>query len=249
MADSLQIIDLAESGQVQLSYIDTNGRVETAPAVDFSLPLTESESDEIRWYLSEYPENTFGEAVERAQNVAVGLKDLGHLLFQSVFGSGNEARSLAEKAAETDEPLLSIISARPEFLGLPWELLNNGGDAYLVSRLAGISRRTSSEPLESFTGKLPTNQLNVLLLLPPSSERTGSIASEALTALESLPVSAELDCLRPSTEANFIEHLSNQQVHYHLVHLDGFTIDSKGIHMEDGSGGVQTIGPAALAQL
>ena len=49
MADSLQIVDLAESGQVQLSYIDTNGRAETAPAVDFSLPLTESESDEIRW--------------------------------------------------------------------------------------------------------------------------------------------------------------------------------------------------------
>ena len=248
MADSLQIVDLAESGQVQLSYIDTNGRAETAPAVDFSLPLTESESDEIRWYLTEYPKNTFGEAVERAQKVEVGLKDLGQLLFQSVFGSGNEARSLAEKASETEPPLLSVISTRPEFLGLPWELLNNGGDAYLASRLTGISRRTSPEPLESFSGKLPTDQLNVLLLLPPSTEGTGSIASEALTALESLPVSAELDCLRPSTEANFIEHLSNQRAHYHLVHLDGFTIDSRGIHMEDGSGGVQTVAAAALAQ-
>ena len=248
MADLLQIVDLAESGQIQLSYIGSNGQTESAPAVDFSLPLTESEASEIRWYFSEYPENTFGEAAERAQKVEAGLKDLGMLLFQAVFSSSNEAGSLTEKASGTEPPLLSIVSTRPEFLALPWELLNNGGEAYLVSQLSGLSRRVSPEPLESFSGSLPTDQLNVLLILPPSAEGTGSIAAEALAALESLSVSAELDCLRPSTEANLQVHMSEQQTHYHLVHLDGFTIDSHGICMEDGSGGTQTVAAAALAQ-
>ena len=248
MADLLQIVDLAESGQVQVSYISGDGQTETAPAVDFSLPLTESESAEIRWYLSEYPEDTFGEAAERAQKVEAGLKDLGLLLFQAIFGSGDEARSLGEKASGTEPPLLSIVSGRPEFLGLPWELMTNGGDAYLASQVAGISRRLSPGPLGDLSGQSPTDQLNVLLLLPPSAEGTGSIATEALAALESLPVSAELDCLRPSTEANLKDHLSGQEARYHLVHLDGFTIDGQGIRMEDGSGGVQTVDAAALAQ-
>nr|MCS5654635.1 hypothetical protein [Dehalococcoidia bacterium] len=78
MADLLQIMDLADSSQVQLSYISDTGDA-TAPPADFSLPLTDSESAEIRWYLSEYPENTFGEAKTRAAKVESGLKDLGLL--------------------------------------------------------------------------------------------------------------------------------------------------------------------------
>ena len=247
MADLLQIIDLAESDQVQLSYTSDSGQTETAPPVEFSPPLTESESAEIRWYINDYPENTFGESSERARRVETGLKDIGMLLFRVVFGSNDEARALAEKAFGTEPPLLAIVSTRPEFLGLPWELLNNGGDTYLASQLDGISRRVSSGLLESFSGKLPTDQLNVLMLLPPSSDGTGSIASEALTALESLPISAELDCLRPSTESSLRDHLSNRHAHYHLTHLDGFTIDSQGIHMEDGTGGYQAISADLLA--
>ena len=247
MAHLLQIVDLADSGQVQLSISTGPGQVETAPAVDFTLPLTESESEEIRWYHSEYPQNTFGEAAERAQKVEAGLKALGLLLFQAVFGSGDETQALLERASGSEQPILSIVSSRPEFLGLPWELMNNGGDSYLVSQVAGISRRVSSDALDDFSVELPTDQLNVLLLLPPTME-DGSIATEVLTALESLPVSAELDCLRPSAEADLKERLSSQPGHYHLVHLDGFTIDAQGICMEDGAGGVTITNAATLGQ-
>ena len=246
MADLLHIVDLADSSQVQLSYTSGSG-VETAPPADFNFPLTDSELAAMRWYLSEYPENTFGEAKTRAETVESGLKDLGRLLYTAVFGSSDEARSLLEKATTTEGTQLSLVSSRPEFLGLPWELLNSGGEAYLVSELAGVSRRLSTEPLGDFSGQLPTGQLNVLLLLPPSGEGSGSIATEALTALESLPVSAELDCLRPSSEAKLQEQLASMPEHYHLVHFDGFTIDGQGICMEDGSGGVASIDAATLA--
>ena len=246
MADLLQIMDLADSGQVQLSY-NSGFSIETSPPADFTFPLTDSELAEMRWYLREYPENTFGEAKTRAETVESGLKDLGRLLYEAVFGSSDEARSLLERANQAEQTQLSIISGRAEFLGLPWELLNSGGDAYLVSELTGVSRLPPSEPLEDFSGQLPTDQLNVLLLLPPSGEGSGSIATEALTALESLTVPAELDCLRPSSEANLQEQLAGNVGHYHLVHFDGFTIDSQGICMEDGSGGVASVDAAALA--
>ena len=193
MPDILQIVDLADSGQVQLSYISGTGEA-TAPPANLPLPLTGSELAEIRWYFTEYPENTFGEAKTRAETVEAGLKDLGRLLFEAVFGSNEEARSLLVRAVESEQAQLSIVSTRTGFLGLPWELLN-GGDGYLTSQLAGVSRRLSTTPLEAFSGQMPTDQLNVLLLLPPTGEGSGSIATEALTALESLPVEAVLDCL------------------------------------------------------
>ena len=46
MADLLQIVDLADSNQLQLSIFTGTGDVETAPPVDFPLPLTESELSE-----------------------------------------------------------------------------------------------------------------------------------------------------------------------------------------------------------
>ena len=246
MAYLLQIVDLADSGQVQLSYISGTEDV-TAPPANFSFPLTDSELAEMRWYLSEYPENTFGEAKTRAETVESGLKDLGRLLYEAVFGCSDEARSLLETASQAEQTQLSIVSSRSEFLGLPWELLNDGGEVYLVSTIAGVSRRLSSEPLEDFSGQLPTDQLNVLLLLPPTGEGSGSIATEALTALESLSVSAELDCLRPSSKADLQEQLARKPRHYHLAHFDGFTIDSQGICMEDGSSGAASIDAPTLA--
>ena len=155
MADLLQIVDLADSAQVQISYISGTSEPETAPPANFSLPLSDPESAEIRWYFNEYPEDTFGEASARAAKVETGLKDLGLLLFQAVFGASDEAKSLLEKAGQNEQPLLSIVSTRPEFLGLPWELLNNGGETYLTSQLAGVSRRLSSEPQQDFSGRCP----------------------------------------------------------------------------------------------
>ncbi|MDA1127849.1 MAG: tetratricopeptide repeat protein [Chloroflexi bacterium] len=250
MADSLQIVDLAESGQVQVSLSTGHDQPETASPSNFSLPLTHQELAEVHWYFTEYPENTFGEAKTRAETVEAGFKDLGQLLYQAVFQSSDEAKSLLAKATGSDAAELSVVSTRPEFLSLPWELLNHGDDGYLVSQMAGVSRRLTDAPLAAFTGQMPTDQLNVLLVLPPAGDPSaegGSIATEALTALESLPVEVSLDCLRPSSEAGLKDRLAANSGHYHLVHLDGFAIDAQGILMEDGSGGASSVEAAELA--
>ena len=252
MADLLQIVDLADSGQVQVSCLrvaDQSGHgQDSAPPADFPFPLTDAELAEIRWYFTDYPENTFGDAKSRAEKVETGLRDLGRLLHEAVFASSDEARSLFDKAIGTEGVQLAIVSSRPEFLGLPWELLNHDDNAYLASRLASLSRRLSVSALDSFPAQMPNDQLNVLLLLPPAGDGSGSIASEELTALESLPVEAELDCLRPSSQGALDERLASNSGHYHLVHFDGFTINTQGILMEDSSGGVTSVDSAALAQ-
>ena len=248
MANLLQIVDLADTGQVQLSFLSDTGDSQTAPTANLPFPLTDTELAEMCWYFTEYPENTFGEAKTRADAVAAGLINLGRLLYEAAFGPSDEARSLLDQALASEQAHLSIVSTRPAFLGLPWELLNDGGDAYLTSRLAGISRRLSTDPLQSFSGQLPTDQLNVLLLLPPAGEGSGSIATEALTALEALTVEAVLDCLRPSTPANLQEQLAGKSGHYHLVHFDGFNIDAQGILMEDGATGSTSVSAADIAK-
>ena len=247
MADLLQIVDLADLSQVQLSLITGPNEVETAPPASFTFPLTDAELAEIRWYFTEYPENTFGDVSIRAEKVEAGLKDLGRILYETVFGS-SDARSLLDRATGSGQAQLSIVSTRPEFLGLPWELLNHDESGYLTTQFGSVSRRLSAESLETFSGQMPTDQLNVLLLLPPTGEGSGSIATEVLTALESLTVEAELDCLRTSSLANLQERLASKSGQYHLVHFDGFTVDSQGILMEDGSGGTISVDAAELAR-
>ena len=210
MADLLQIVDLADSDQVQLSLISDSNQPESAPPASFPFPLSDTEMAEMRWYFNEYPNDTFGDAKTRADTVETGLKALGQLLFQAAFGSNDESKLLLNKAVDSEPPRLAIVSSRPEFLSIPWELMNGGEDTYLASRFSGISRRLSSGPIESFTAELPIDQLNVLLLLPPTGEGSGSVATEALSALESLAVSAELDCLRPSTATSLREQLTRQ---------------------------------------
>ena len=246
LANLLQIVDLADSDQVQLSLITGPDLAELAPPASFPFPLTDGELAEMRWYFTEYPANTFGEASNRADRVEKGLRDLGRLLFEAVFGASDEARSLLDRTVGTEQPELTIVSARPEFLGLPWELMNHDDDGYLASRLGGLSRRLNTGPLEGFSVPIPTDQLNILLLLPPAGEVSGSIATEALTALESLPIEAELDCLRASSLSSLRERLAGEAGHYHLVHFDGFTVDSQGILMDDGSGGSTSVNPGEL---
>ena len=249
MADLLQIIDLSDSEQVQLSLYTGTAEPETATPTNFPVPLTDAELAEIRWYFNEYPNDTFGAAKTRAETVEAGLKAIGLLLFQTVFGSSEESSALLKKAAVNGQPQLVIVSSRPAFLGIPWELMATEDDTYLTSRLSGVSRRLAPGLMEYFTGELPSDQLSVLLLLPPSSEDSGSIATEELTALESLTVEAELDCLRPSTLANMQEQLAGNAAHYHLVHMDGFTVDAQGISLEDGSGGITSVDAVTLAGL
>ena len=232
MTGRLEIVDLPESGQVRLSWKHDTGQG-TAPAVAFDSPLDDADRQELAWYFRDYLDNPFGPAKARAESVEQGLRQLGPLLFQAVFQGNAQARELYDRASSQGLAghQLVIASRRPQFLSLPWELLYDPELGYLTPRLAGVVRQPTVDPLPKFAGQLTSQQLNVLLVSPMPSLDGGtdggpaSLAQEVVLALESLPIQVELDYLRPPTLASLADRLAQRPGHYHLVHLDGATLD------------------------
>ena len=234
MVETLEILDLVESEQIQLSFISEFGERETAPPVNFPYPLTDAEFQEMAWFFSGYVRRPFGDSRQRAEAVETGLRDLGRLMMEILFRSSTEASGILERLSSgaPGSYQLSVVSTRPEFLALPWELLNNPDLGYLVSGLRGVTRHRAASgdlPQVGETG-LSDSQFNVIMLSPPSAE---GIATEALTAMEALDADVSLHCLRPPTVEALTEHLSEREDHYHLLHLDGVTIGEESERLND----------------
>ena len=254
MVERLEIRDLPDTGQLQLALCGSQGNRD-APPVNFPDLLAASEPDERCWYFQEYMDSPFGEARERAQAVESGLRNLGRLLFESLFTAG-EAREILDSA--TEEGLagyrLVVVSQRPEFLSLPWELLNSPESGYLVPSLESVVRQGEpGEPAE-YGHSLSTEQLNVLVAAPflgGSDSTYGSSLSPALvSALESLDVQVELDFVRPPTRSNLAAFLASNVGRYHVAHIDGLLVDDAGnalLESADGQG--ETVTPSALAKI
>lgn len=219
---------MADSGRVRVSLVGEDGGRESAPAVDFPYPLTDAELHEICWLLDGgYALAPFGEARARADRAEAGLRDLGRLMLEGVFRSGDAAAGLLDRAVAAGDGdgaggafRLAVVSERLEFLGLPWELLNAPEVGYLARRAEGVVRWFAGwEELPEFRADgLSDTQFNVLMVCPPGG---AGIAGEALGAMESLEAEVSLECLRPASVDALEAHLSERGGYYHLIHLDG----------------------------
>ena len=229
MPEMLEILDLPETGQLQLSVIDDSGNRESAPPFPFPFPLTDAELQEIGWLFTGYSANPFGDSRQRAEGVETGLRALGRLLLEIVFRSGGApVNALELMGADSGSDFrLSIVSSRPEFLALPWELANSPEAGYIVNGAGAVTRQlVSQEQLAVFPGvDISQSLFNVLMVCPPSSE---GIATETLATMESLDVEVSLDCLRPASVEALEAHLSGRAGHYHLLHLDGIAVEEDG---------------------
>ena len=123
MTHEFHIIDLADTGQVQLSIVDGDRLTEGEPT-EFSVALQGSDRQELDWYFLDSP--TGEPDPNRSQAVETGLSNLGRLLFESVFASGEQAQTAYDQAKTQGlaEYGMVVISQRPQFLELPWELMN-----------------------------------------------------------------------------------------------------------------------------
>ncbi len=254
MVNRLEIHDLPDSGQLRLVLQKDDGLTESPPA-PFRLPLEDSDRAEINWYFGEYLETPFGPARARAEALEVKFRNLGRLLFESVFG--NEAAREIRQTATDDgwaNCQLAIISPRAEFLALPWELLNGPETGYLAFSLAALTRCPGSLPPEPFRTAPASDQLNVLLVSPycTPADRIygGGLAPALLSALDSLNVQVELDFLRPSNWGSLVDTLGKNPARYHLVHLDGLLLDETGgVLLESGAASGEPVSPEGIAEL
>jgi tetratricopeptide (TPR) repeat protein len=253
---ALEIHHLAEAGQIQL-YLKNDEDCRTAPPVAFQDPLDTSDTQEIDWYFQRYLDNPLGPAKARAEAVETGLRNLGRLLFELVFRGNQDAQGLYTNAAADGlgQYQLAIISQDPEFLALPWELMNEPQVGYVAPQLAAVVRRYSASPMPSFTSRLSADQFNVLLVSPlpnlDSGTSSGSLAIETVKVLESLNIQVELDYLRPPTFTALAERLAQRPGHYHLVHFDGLALgqESGELLFENAAGGPDPAPASQLAQL
>ncbi|MCH7713370.1 MAG: hypothetical protein IIC99_07085, partial [Chloroflexi bacterium] len=115
MTHEFHIIDLAETGQVQLSIVDGDRLTEGEPT-EFSVALQGSDRQELDWYFLDSP--TGEPDPGRSQAVETGLSNLGRLLFESVFASGEQAQTAYDQAKTQGlaEYGMVVISQRPQFL-------------------------------------------------------------------------------------------------------------------------------------
>ncbi len=253
MVKRLEIRDLPESGQLQLS-LRTDDGLEIAPPVPFRIPLEAGDRSEISWYFQEFPEHPFGPARERAEAVENGFRNLGRLLFEIVFSQG-PARELLNSAMQ-DNPAefqLAIVSGQSQFHSLPWELLNSPETGYLSSSLGSVVRQSVDLIPEITDLSLSNQQMNVLALAPfaqaTGANFAGGLAPSLLPVLESLDVQVELDFVRPPSLDALVQAAEANPSHYHLLHLDGLLFDAEGdILLENLDSSVQAVAPARLAE-
>ena len=263
IAATLEIRDLFEAGQIQVSLAEADGtRTDAAPAT-FALELSAEERATLDAYSAEYRRPSPG-AVARVEAVEEVMRNLGRLLFETVFGGGTEGRALLNEVMGRDERAeLAIVSARPEFLSLPWELMNDPNLGYFIPNgLAGVVRQALLEIPNGKIEERTDDGLHVLMLSaspleggPPAQgglvERDaaagGNLATATVAALEGLNVEASLDNPRPATLAGLRQLLERNRNHYHIAHIDGATLDGDGaIVLEDESGGPCPVSAAEL---
>ena len=266
MTKVLEILHLQDTEQIRLSIREANQAAEdvsaqdyrSAPPVDFKEVLPESFHREIDWYFQGYLDNPFGPAKDRAQAVESTMQNLGRLLFEAVLQSSQEARQFYAEAGAGGlaNYQLIIVSNSPEFLSLPWELLNEPQNGYIAAQCALVVRRATADPLPQFMGQPSNEQLNVLLVapMPESPEQVDGIdglARETLKALDSLDVQAELNCLRPPTFAALGEHLAGRKGYYHLVQFDAMHCSQPGTELvfEDLDGSPDSVPVSKIAEV
>ena len=232
MTRFLEVHDLPDTGQLRLVLRKEDGPT-AVPATPFRNPLASSDRAEISWYFQEYLDAPYGPNVERAGAVENGFRNLGRLLYETVFPEGESRQLLDSVLAESSETReIRIVSSRPEFLSLPWELLNSPETGYLVSGFSSLARQDNSSELPAFEADLTSEQLNVLVVAPYISGQiecySCGLSDALLPVLEGLNVQVELDFLRPPSFEALTRKLEENPSRYHLVHVDGLILSDEG---------------------
>ena len=257
---TLTILDLPAAASVQIRISADAGGSDELPPTPFTLPLAAAEWAALDWYYRAYPQNPIG-ALPRAEATETALRNLGRLLYESLFAADSPARAALHQLIEQDaRPELVIVSDRPDFLALPWELLNAPDLGYFAAAGPGILRQTTPELPPAIGAPRTDESLNVLLLSPSPGAPTagdilliddavsgGSLADAAVAALESLNAPASLDHPRPPTWSALRQQLERNPSYYHLAHLDNIILDANGaILLETAAGAPDPIAPDAI---
>jgi len=198
----------------------------TAEPAPFASPLTPAEMGELRWYLEDYWKWPTGPDYARAQKLESDLLGMGRRLWASLLATPQAARVAQQFLDAAEGPrLLTVDSADPRVLRLPWELAADEDGHLFAARPPVVVRRrlhkAKQAPVVQFA--LPLRVLMVVSrpdgvgFLDPRSS-----AAALLDALAPLGEQAEVEFLRPATLGALTARLADPaRLAVHVVHFDG----------------------------
>src|SRR5215471_19978948 len=149
VADRL-LVDLGGDGQAAVAWWRKDELPEPVSQAPVVWPLETPALEDLRWYLEDYLQAPFGVWEQRGPRIQADLAGWGAAVFASVFGPG-PARDAYQRARDRGLELV-FRSAEPGWLGLPWELMDDGAGPAALG-LAGVSRALR------VAGQVPTAQV------------------------------------------------------------------------------------------
>lgn len=189
-------------------------------------PLGAAELEDLRWYLEDYLRAPYGVYETRGSRIAELLPTWGQAMFTALFGSGPARDAyIAFRTRATSELEIVLRSARPERLGMPWELLR---DPHLAKPLAldgvGFSRTLPGQHRDEPVA-VQGRKLRVLMVIarPRGAMDVGyqMIARPLLRRLAAVRGPVELEVLRPPTLEALDSALRSAREPFQIVHFDG----------------------------
>lgn len=199
-----------------------------APPAMLDWPLSETELDDLRWYLEDYLPAPFGVYSERGSQIADRLPGWGQAIFEALFGAG-PARDAWVGLRAANRPVQVLIrSSVPAVLGLPWELLR---DPRRITPLVldGVALNRSL-PAEGTARAFAVGgqRLRVLMVISRPAGRADvsyrMIARPLLQRLAAVRGDVDLVVLRPPTLENLVTELAAAKAvgqPFQIVHFDG----------------------------
>ncbi|MCP4688200.1 MAG: CHAT domain-containing protein, partial [Desulfobacterales bacterium] len=224
---TLRLVINREDDHYTGRWIETDGQ--ETDSFDVTLPLTEADMAEMRWYPETYYQFPGAGDHTRAEGIQARLNVWGKALFDAVFGTVEGAhmhRDLLDREARGDRCLVTLGAEDPRVLGQPWEMMRDKRGP-LVFRGVTIRRQLKGARIVRTRAlELP---LRVLLIVSRPSD-IGFIDPRnsippILDALDTLPEGmAEVSFCDPPTLARLEKTISEARKAkqpYHIVHFDG----------------------------
>jgi tetratricopeptide (TPR) repeat protein len=238
---TLIIKHVADSEPVQFQLVrkrDDNSTDPRGVVSPFGFPVEERpDSDlveELAWYLEKFLDYPFSPETEHAERVLASLRAWGEQAFNALFGDKEGWELFEEATREGYERLHLVISSDdPRVLSWPWEALQSPKIGVLA-QTCQIERDLNQIPdPQPISDKLPTGQVNILLVTARPYERDihyRSISRPLVELIQKEKLPAHLHVLRPPTFDRLKEHLKERPYFYHLIHFDGHGSLSTGAH-------------------
>jgi hypothetical protein len=222
----IRLIIKRDKKRLTASWIDPSGQ--QSNAFPLTLPLSQGDTADLRWYLEEYFKfHGAGDQV-KAQRIEGQIKQWGALLFKAVFApeEGHDVyRNLMEAVHDGQPGMITLGATDPDVLVQPWELMR---DSRGVLALRGVTLRRQllgAKPAPHFDLELP---LRILLIVSRPSD-VGFIDPRnsippVLDARDALGGQVTVEFCDPPTLPRLEQLISQARKEkrpYHLVHFDG----------------------------